>query len=118
MGMWVELARVTKPAGGNVSTTQRGSGGPLAEEFFRRFLDRQRPGRERRSLGSRFVASPDGFVVTNFRVVRDASEVAVRLVDQREFKARVGGVDPQTDIALLKIEARGLTTGREESITS
>jgi serine protease Do len=109
MGTWVELARVTKPAVVNVSTTQRGPGGPLADEFFRRFFDRERPGHERRSLGSGFVASPDGFVVTNFHVVRDASEVAVRLVDQREFRARVVGVDPKTDIALLKIEARGLT---------
>ncbi len=109
MGIWVDLARATKPAVVNVSTTQRGPSGPLAEEFFRRFFDRERPFRERRSLGSGFVAAPDGLVVTNFHVVRDASEVVVRLVDQREFRARIVGVDAKTDIALLKIEARSLT---------
>jgi serine protease Do len=107
--LWVDLARTTKPAVVNVSTTQRGATGPLADEFFRRFFDRERPFRERRSLGSGFVASPDGYVVTNFHVVRDASEVVVRLVDQREFKARVVGTDPKTDLSLLKIDAKNLT---------
>jgi serine protease Do len=106
--LWVELARTAKPAVVNVSTTQRGASGPLADEFFRRFFDRERPFRERRSLGSGFVASPDGYVVTNFHVVRDASEVVVRLVDQREFKARVVGTDPKTDLSLLKIDATNL----------
>jgi len=55
------------------------------------------------------VAAPDGYVVTNFHVVRDATEVVVSLVDQREFPASVVGVDPKTDIALLKIDATGLT---------
>jgi serine protease Do len=108
--LWVDLARTTKPAVVNVSTTQRGASGPLADEFFRRFFDRERPFRERRSLGSGFVASPDGYVVTNFHVVRDASEVVVRLVDQREFKAQVVGTDPKTDLSLLKIDARNLST--------
>src|SRR5262245_10813971 len=109
-GLWVDLARATKPAVVNVSTTQRGPRSPVAEEFYRRFFERERPPRERRSLGSGFVVSGDGFVVTNLHVVRDAAEAGVRLVDQREFKARVVGADSKTDIALLKIEARNLIT--------
>jgi serine protease Do len=107
--VWVELARAAKPSVVNVSTTQRGARGAIPEEFFKRFFDRDRPFRERKSLGSGFIASPDGYVVTNNHVVSDAAEVMVRLVDQREFKARVVGTDPKTDIALLKIEAKDLT---------
>jgi len=108
-GLWVDLARASKPAVVNVSTLQRGPRSPAADEFFRKFFERERPQRERRSLGSGFIISGDGFVVTNLHVVRDASEVVVRLVDQREFKARVVGADSKTDIALVKIEARNLT---------
>src|SRR5205814_8063223 len=92
----------------NGSTPQRGGRSGLPEEFFKRFFERDRPLRERRSLGSGFIASADGYVVTNNHVVSDAAEVLVRLVDQREFKARVVGTDPKTDMALLKIEAKNL----------
>ncbi len=81
------------------------------EEFFRRFAN---PGGEesggalRHSLGSGFVIEDDGYIVTNNHVVENASEVKVRLTDEREFDARVVGTDPQTDLALLKIDARNL----------
>ena len=107
--LWVELARAAKPSVVNVSTTQRNVRGAAPEEFFRRFFERDRPSRERKSLGSGFIASADGYVVTNNHVVSEAAEVMVRLVDQREFRARVVGTDPRTDIALLKIEAGNLT---------
>jgi serine protease Do len=107
--LWVELARAAKPSVVNVSTTQRGARSAVPDEFFKRFFERERPQRERKSLGSGFIASADGYVVTNNHVVSDAAEVMVRLVDQREFKARVVGTDPKTDIALLKIETTGLT---------
>jgi serine protease Do len=107
--VWVELSRTTKPSVVNVSTTQRDARGAIPEEFFRRFFERDRPFRERKSLGSGFIASADGYVVTNNHVVSDATEVMVRLVDQREFKARVVGTDPKTDIALIKIDAGNLT---------
>ena len=113
LALWVELAKVVKPAVANVSTTQREQrSGP--EEFFRRYFGEPRPGRpgprERQSLGSGFIASVDGYVVTNFHVVRGASEIVVRLADHSEHKARLVGSDPKTDIALLKIEARNLAT--------
>jgi serine protease Do len=110
LGIWVELARGVKPAVVNVSTTQRAPrGGP--EEFFRRFFGEPEPGpRARQSLGSGFVVSADGYVVTNFHVVRGAGAIVVRLADHSEHEARLVGSDPRTDIALLKIEASGLPT--------
>jgi serine protease Do len=81
-------------------------------EFFRRF--QQGPGRGTpreipvRGMGSGFILSPDGIVLTNAHVVKDANEVTVKLTDRREFRARVLGSDPKTDVAVLKIEAKNL----------
>ena len=110
LAIWVDLARAVKPAVVNVSTTQRAPrAGP--EEFFRRFFGEPAPGpRGRQSLGSGFVVSADGYVVTNVHVVRGAGAIVVRLADHSEHEARLVGSDPRTDIALLKIEAGGLPT--------
>ena len=61
------------------------------------------------AAGSGFVVSGDGYVLTNAHVVENASKVTVRLLDRREFTARVVGTDPATDVAVLKIDATGLT---------
>jgi serine protease Do len=63
-----------------------------------------------RGLGSGFVVSADGVVLTNAHVVRDAKEVTVKLSDRREFRAKVLGSDPATDVAVLKLDARDLPT--------
>ena len=89
-------------------------------DFFRRFIPRQpEPGQgpgprqfESRSLGSGFVISGDGYILTNAHVVNNADEITVKLNDKREFKATVIGADARTDVALLKIEATGLPAVR------
>src|SRR5688572_7595516 len=111
LGIWVELARAARPAVVNVSTTQRQARAP-ADDFFRRFFEgpgRGPQGGTRQSLGSGFIASGDGYIVTNFHVVREAAAIVIRLADQSEYSARLVGSDPKTDIALLKVEAKGLT---------
>jgi serine protease Do len=83
-------------------------------EFFRRFIPRQQPGQpgprqpEARSLGSGFIISADGYILTNAHVVDGADEINVRFTDKREFKAKVIGADRRTDIAVIKIEAASL----------
>ncbi|ADP15117.1 serine protease MucD 2 [Achromobacter xylosoxidans A8] len=70
----------------------------------------QRPSREvpMRGEGSGFIVSADGTILTNAHVVQDAKEVTVKLTDRREYKAKVLGSDPQTDVAVLKIDAKNL----------
>ncbi|MGZ5271374.1 MAG: DegQ family serine endoprotease [Ramlibacter sp.] len=81
-------------------------------ELFRRFQQGRGPGRQREipihGLGSGFIVSPDGLVLTNAHVVKDASEVTVKLTDRREFRAKVLGSDPKTDVAVLRIDAHNL----------
>lgn len=99
------------------------SGAPDAEQaldfgsdpffrFHRGLPFPQAPGNEVpvRGQGSGFIVSPDGVLLTNAHVVRNAKTVTVKLADRREFEARVLGVDPATDVAVLKIEASGLPT--------
>ena len=85
-------------------------------EFFRRFIPRQQPGPgqrpESRSLGSGFVITADGYILTNAHVIDAADEINVRLTDKREYKAKVIGADKRTDVALIKIEASGLPVVR------
>lgn len=78
-------------------------------EFFRRFMPHQMPqDRIVRGMGSGFIVSADGYVYTNAHVVDGAEKVTVKLTDQREFQAKVVGIDKATDVALLKIDADGL----------
>jgi serine protease Do len=107
------------PAVVNVVTSRsvRGAGGePIDDplfEFFRRFIPTPpEPGPESRAqgIGSGFIISEDGYVLTNAHVVADSDEVTVRLADAREFKGKIIGVDARTDIALLKVKASGLPT--------
>jgi len=78
-------------------------------EIFRDFFDQhQAPERNAYSLGSGFIISEDGYLLTNNHVIKDADEITVRLIDRREFTAEVVGKDSRSDLALLKIEATDL----------
>jgi len=85
---------------------------PAFREFFKNFRGRGAPQAEQavRGLGSGFIVSDDGYILTNAHVVDSADTVTVRLTDRREFKAKVIGKDKQTDIAVLKIDAKSLPT--------
>lgn len=93
-------------------------------EFFERFFKDQ-PGNtprpdafNSRSLGSGFIVSPDGYVVTNHHVVKGADEIIVKLSDRRELEAELIGSDPRSDIALLKIDAVDLPVVKMGSSTN
>ena len=82
-------------------------------EFFRRFFgEGEIEEFDAQSLGSGFIISQDGFIISNNHVVRNADEVIVRLSDRREYKAKVVGTDEPSDVALLKIDADGLPAVR------
>ncbi len=87
------------------------------DEFFRRFFQdrmprRQNPPRQfrQKAQGSGFIISSDGYILTNNHVVGGADKVQVKMADGRQFDAKVVGADPETDIALLKIDGSGLPT--------
>jgi len=121
---FTELVEKQGAAVVNISTTQTARGQaqvmpfPFDEDdpafdFFKRFIPRQPNGGaprefENKSLGSGFMISGDGYILTNAHVVEGADEVTVRLTDKREFKAKTIGTDKRTDVALIKIEANGL----------
>jgi len=132
---FTNLVEQVGPGVVNVETTitrssrQARMAGPADQdmpEFFRRFFgpDFQMPGQgadgpddgtpsiRGRGMGSGFIISADGYVLTNHHVVADASEVKVKLSDRREFTAKVVGSDQQYDVALLKIDAKNLPTVR------
>jgi serine protease Do len=114
------------PAVVNISTTARvhtqaqefqipGEPGDPFYEFFRRFQTPQPQGDTdmiRKGVGSGFIVSADGYILTNAHVVDDASEVTVKLTDNREFNAKVVGADKRTDVALVKIDAKNLPVVR------
>ncbi|MDO8413709.1 MAG: DegQ family serine endoprotease [Gallionellaceae bacterium] len=77
-------------------------------EFFKRFEPLVPKERALQSLGSGFIISEDGYIMTNAHVVGNADGITVRLTDKREYKAKVIGADKRTDVALIKIEAGGL----------
>jgi serine protease Do len=114
---FTDLAEKQGAAVVNISTTQIirndlnipnvPEGDPFYD-FFRRFAPQMPREQESQSLGSGFIISADGFIMTNAHVVDHAEKITVRLTDKREFRAKVIGADKRTDVALLKIDAIGL----------
>lgn len=136
---FTHIASVAGPAVVNISSTQKVKGpkrtphGRMPQipedspfnDFFRRFFDEKKgpaPGPEteegetepeefdERSLGSGFIISADGYVLTNYHVIKESDEVVVRLSDRRELPAKIIGSDKKSDVALLKIDAQDLPT--------
>lgn len=124
---FTSLVEDASPAVVNISTKQKAPANgaatgmpdleglpPILREFFERSIPNMpgAPGqgrpREAQSLGSGFIISADGYVLTNNHVVADAEEIIVRLPDRSELQATLVGADPRTDVALLKVEGSGL----------
>jgi serine protease Do len=112
------LVKKEGPAVVNISSTQtvKEGGGPGAgaeddplNDFFRRFMQPRNPQEYKvHGLGSGFIISADGYVLTNAHVVTDAEDITVKLTNKREYKAKVIGADKSTDVALVKIDAKDL----------
>ncbi len=114
-----EIAEAVRPAIVNISTerTEKISENPLFNDpFFKRYFGdqfRQRKApRERKStsLGSGVIVSPDGYILTNNHVIKDADKIKVLLSDKREFTGKIIGRDPKTDLSVIKIDADYLST--------
>src|SRR5579863_9997348 len=105
----VNISVVEKPQ--KVGIGEPGEGDDPISQFFRHY-QMPAPGHAppMKGVGSGFIVSSDGYVLTNAHVVADASEVTVKLTDRREFVAKVIGVDKRSDVALIKIAATGLPT--------
>jgi serine protease Do len=114
-----EVTAAVKPAVVNISSTKTvkipGMRSPFFDDpFFRRFFGDefapfQRPREHKQSgLGSGVIVDKDGYILTNNHVIKDADEIKVKLSDKREFKGKVIGTDPKTDIAVIKIDSNHL----------
>ena len=120
---FTSIVQQNGPAVVNISVTQKSKAEPQVQQFgkvdpnnpFFQFFG-QFPGMAphnsapEHALGSGFIVSPDGVILTNAHVIDDATEVTVKLTDRREFRAKVIGSDKPSDVAVLKINATGLPT--------
>jgi len=125
---FIKIARKANPAVVNIGTTKiikgrsphgfffapKGQPSPYdnffgGDEFFKRFFGQpngdEAPEMKQKSLGSGFILSDDGYIVTNNHVIDKADEITVTIGQDQEFKAEVIGVDPKTDVALIKVNA-------------
>ena len=128
-GSYHEAVKRSMPAVVNIFTnkgvtkpkTRKGANPNSSDPLFKFFFGDQPPEEEpSSSLGSGVLVSPEGYILTNHHVISDANDIDVALSDGRKLKAQVIGSDPETDIAVLKIEAKQLpapiTLGKVESV--
>lgn len=122
---FTDLAKQNSPSVVNISTSQKPAKNPLSQQMpelpegvpdiFRHFFGEggmPESNQQVSSLGSGFIISQDGYVITNHHVVAEADEIIVRLNDRSEYNAQLIGSDKQTDIAVLKIDAKGLPAAK------
>jgi len=117
-GPAVVNVQVTEGRGRTRGTEDFEQGDPFGD-FFKRFgipnpngQGQPRNAPPARGVGSGFIVTPDGYIMTNAHVVRDATEVVVRMTDRREYAAKVIGMDDRTDVAVIKIDGKNLPTVR------
>ena len=128
-GSYHEAVKHSMPAVVNIFTSKtesptrpkRSKNPNPADPFFNFFFGEKSPQEDPRSnLGSGVLVSPEGVILTNHHVISDADDIDVTLADGRKFKAKLIGSDPETDIAILKIESKNLpnpiTLGQSESV--
>ncbi len=133
---FADLAKKINPSVVNISTTKifktRGFHHPFmgendpfkyffGDDFFKKFFGNKMPREfKQRSLGSGFIIDPDGYILTNNHVVAKADKIVVKLEDGKEYKAKIVGTDPKTDVALIKIKAdkplKAVTLGDSDKI--
>ena len=118
---FVGVAQQVRPAVVNIGTIQRskarrpigpqpGSDDPFFQDFFKQFFGSEGPGPRpefrRPGLGSGVIIDKRGLVLTNFHVIKGADEITVRLSDKREYRGKVVGTDPKTDLAVVQVRSR------------
>jgi serine protease Do len=104
----VNISVLEKPLKAGPGGDPREGGDPLSQFFHRYQMPEPEHMPPAHGIGSGFIISPDGYILTNAHVVADAATVTVKLTDRREFSAKVIGVDRHSDVALIKIAATGL----------
>lgn len=112
------IVNAIKPAIVSIQSTQvikvQGQQGPYMDPFFRQFFGNIFPNipqtQRERALGSGVIVSPDGYIITNNHVIQHATGITVTTTSGKVYKGKVVGADPQTDIAVVKIDATGLPT--------
>ncbi|MCE5301285.1 MAG: DegQ family serine endoprotease [Spirochaetia bacterium] len=108
-----EVSQKVRPAVVNISTVQvlkrdYYSDPFFSDDFYEQFFGIPKSSMKRQSLGTGFIVSPDGYIMTNNHVVDKADEITVKLYNQKEYKAKVVGSDKETDLAVIKINAKNL----------
>ncbi len=109
-----KIAERVNPAVVNISSTKtvKAPRNPMLDDpFFKRFFGDSAQGQQKRkvhNLGSGFIVTPDGYILTNNHVIDGAEDILVKLSDNREYKGKVVGLDSRTDVALIKINEKGL----------
>ena len=104
-GSFNTAARTASPAVVSITASKEGTKQPqLADPWFRFFFGDQDPAEQQQGLGSGVIVSPNGYILTNHHVIEGADNIEVTLNDQRKARARIVGTDPETDLAVLRIE--------------